>query len=239
LIDGSLAERLDIQDSFLDREEWSLIKVDGGWLERIQEHRPDLVVLQHRREDPEVLDVIRTLRADQTGLSQLRVLCLLDESTYTAQYDNLSGSSIACLVGGVDSETVIAAITQLLNVPTRVNVRVKVVFEMQGRDQRDELFHGRMLDVSTGGFCFESEEQLEEGSTLYCFFSLGRDEPVIFTSGRIVRISKATGDACCYGVEFRDVRIEDRRRIADFVYRHCSDDVPFQLDGSSVAAFSP
>ena len=233
VIDQALRTRLDIRDSFLQREDWTLHDPEPSWLAAVTAQAPDLAVVLHDPPRIDAVALVRALRAEEATGLQVRIVAVLGEAEYARHRDYLASQRVACFVNDVDSETLVAAMIDLLNVPTRVNVRAKVVFEMQGRSDENALFNGRMLDVSTGGFLFESHKPFAEGQTLYCFFSLGREEPVIFASGRIARAMGGDETTMRYGVEFVDIRLDDRRRIADFVYSTSGEQVAYTVDAAA------
>ena len=230
LIDLGLQQRLEIDDSFLARREWVVLPCGrADWIAKIEDHNPALLVLLHDPPTFDALSVLDELRSRDLDDARRRIVCILSEDAYTRDYDRLAEYKVACLVGDADEQTLLRTVTELLEVPGRVNVRAKVVFELQGRDAQDKLFTGRLLNISSGGFLLESEQPFEEGQTIYCFFTLAEDEPMIFSSARIGRLLPSVEGLSQCGVEFVDLRLTDRRRIADFVLR--SEDAEMEVAG--------
>jgi c-di-GMP-binding flagellar brake protein YcgR len=98
-------------------------------------------------------------------------------------------------------------------------VRLKVVFEVKGKTAKNEIFYGKMIDLSTGGFLLEVEKSLSIGDILYCFFSLSKAEPLMFASGELVREAKSEKkNTHLYGLEFVNIRSDERKRIAEFIF---------------------
>jgi hypothetical protein len=177
---------------------------------------PDVLVLSDRGPDPWVhLDELRS----DPELARLRVLLVASEPLTPERREALLGASVSVVNGPLCPEELSNAVAAVMNVPTRVTVRARVAFEVTGRTADNQVVFGRMLDVSTGGLRLESERVFEKGDVLYCFFSLGAGTPVVFATARVVHGREPSPGRHEYGLEFLDIRLEDRRRIAEFVFR--------------------
>lgn len=218
--EGILAD-IDVENTFLQRSECEIVTCKSGpeMIELAEEFRPSLILLDEAMPGVGGLEVARSiLRNPDVGTTRL-LLVLEDETGPGKQLEE--SERLGLVTRPIDTILFLKKVSKLLEIPTRVHVRTKVVFEAKGRTAENELFYGKMMDISTGGFLFQLDRPLKLGDIIYCFFSLARNEQLIFSSGRIVRFAGMPESShFLYGVEFVNLRADDRRRIAEFIFRH-------------------
>ena len=81
---------------------------------------------------------------------------------------------------------------------------------------------GLSKDVSRDGVCINSNEPIENGSTLELEIDLPDDPRPIKTAGRVVWAKPATSteEGIDYGVQFLMMDPIDRFRVLDYAYNH-------------------
>jgi hypothetical protein len=218
LYDRNLAADIDQARGFLERQELTLVPGEPGvkLFELACTVRPELLLVSDRGWEPwSYLDEVRS----DPEFRNLRVLFVASHPLPPERREALAGASITIVDRPSGPAELANAVAAVMNIPTRVTLRTKVVFEVTTRTEADEVVGGRMLDVSTGGFLLESDRSFENGASLYCFFSFGQNCPVIFATARVVHGRLVTPGRWEHGLEFIDIRLDDRRRIAEFVFR--------------------
>jgi hypothetical protein len=218
LFDETLKHDIERARGFLERQEMQLSACAPGpkLFEQAAATRPDVLLASDRGWEPwEGLDELRS----DPELRMLRILFVSSRPLAPERREALVGANISILDGPTRPEDLANAVAAVMNVPTRVTVRTRVVFEVTGRTESDEVVYGRMLDISTGGMLLECSRPFERGDVLHCFFTLGPSTPVIFATARIIHGRSPGKGRYEYGLEFVEIRLDDRRRIAEFVFR--------------------
>jgi CheY-like chemotaxis protein len=219
--EGMLTD-IDVDNTFLQRSECDILTCKSGTeiVELAEEFRPELVLIDEAMPGLDGLEVVRSILCNP-DLNMTRVLLIFEDESGPESRKLEESDRLAFAARPIDALLFLKKLSKLMDIPTRVHVRTKVVFEAKGRTAENELFYGRMLDISTGGFLFQLDRPLKLGDIIYCFFSLARNEQLIFASGRIVRFAGMPESShYLYGVEFVNLRADDRRRIAEFIFRH-------------------
>jgi CheY-like chemotaxis protein len=218
LADENQLRQVDLARGFLERQEWTVVSIDPGpkLVEQARALRPELILLSDLGGNP--YPTLEELSNDPS-LRGVRIVLVVATAPSPERREALAGARVTVVEGQVTPERLAESMARALNLPTRIAFRTRVVFEVKGQTSAREAFYGKMLDISSGGFLLESEHGFEIGALLYCFFSLTPTDPVTFAGARVVHRRALADGMWENGLEFTEIRLDDRRRIAEFVLR--------------------
>ncbi len=121
------------------------------------------------------------------------------------------------LVGEVDPTLWDSRLDELISVPRRRDLRIKVRFDVWSRiDPEASAVEAIGLNVSVRGLLLETEEPLDMGTRLDIAFTLPGQDAELRVVGQVVREAVTDGKPRC-GVELLILRGDARRRIEEFV----------------------
>jgi CheY-like chemotaxis protein len=216
---------INLSNTFLMRSDCELFSARSGReiIDLAKSVQPDLICLEEFMPDMDGKSCLERCALQELPTHPKYLLLIEgepdDQLIHYARKHNL-----AFVTRPIEQVVLLRQISRLLDVPIRLAVRLKVVFEVKGKTARNEVFYGRMVDISTGGFLLEVTRKLDRGDILYCFFNLTRKDPLIFSSVEIVReADPERTDTYLYGAEFVHLRPEDRRQIAQYIFRQGDD----------------
>ncbi len=185
-------------------------------LEIARSEDPRLVVVDGADADA-ALDLIGRLRGgDGTRACSIVVV---SRSPALADADALrhAGANLV-LAGEADPALWDSRLDELLDVPKRLDARIRVRFEVWSRfDAADAPIEAVALNISLRGLLLETDEPLDIGTNLDLRFQLPGEDDELRAVGRVVREAEPAPDGRCRaGIELMILRGDARERLRAF-----------------------
>jgi DNA-binding NarL/FixJ family response regulator len=177
---------------------------------------PRLVVVDGA-DSAATLELIRRLRADDA--TRTCSIAVLSRSPGLADEEGLrtAGANLI-LAGEAEPSLWDSRFEELLDVPRRLEMRIKVRFEVWSRFEPDtEPIEAIALNISLRGLLLETEEPLDIGTNLDLHFTLPGQEDELRAVGKVVREAQPSHEGRHRsGVELMILRGDTRQRLLAF-----------------------
>jgi len=148
------------------------------------------------------------------GLKKVSIIIIYsDRGSDIRRYDACGAN--AYIRKPINPQELFQKVGELLNIPSRLNMRVLIKVEVKGKSKSEFISHSK--NISASGILLETNKVLEKGDLIICNFFLGPDQ--VSTDGKIVRIVKKRHDLYQYGVKFTDIDLLSKAKIEKYVNR--------------------
>jgi CheY-like chemotaxis protein len=159
---------------------------------------------------------VERLRAD--GRTREARIVVLLESALPPDAERLRAAGANAVLGGQpDPFLWDTTLDSLIRVPSRRVIRLPVRFWIWFRLGDDPPVYGRVLNLSTAGMLLESPRPLDLGTRLDAQLELSDGREDFTLLGEVVREAGGEDGAWRYGVAFKSLADEPRRRLDAFV----------------------
>lgn len=125
-----------------------------------------------------------------------------------------SSGADALLAEPVGLEELFNAVSNLLNIPKRENMRVLMRVTVKG-DLENKFFFSTSRNISSSGILIESDNILSKGTRITCSFFIKSTQ--ITAHGEIARIIEKGPDRYQYGIKFINLDHKSKSIIEAFV----------------------
>lgn len=99
-----------------------------------------------------------------------------------------------------------------------LGIRYRVVQPTLPDEERESYINSRTRDISGGGVCMKTGEQLEAGSIVEAFLTLDRTIRFIGMVVRCIAVRDAGRISYETGIEFKTIENKDREKIISYVF---------------------
>jgi CheY-like chemotaxis protein len=217
IIAKNIKERIDGEESFLDREEVRILPAVSNRevLEIHSAEKADLIIA-NLVEDVLSGELLCSNIRDNKELC--RVSLIIIHSGAASDMMRISACRAnAFLEKNVDPAILLSKTRQLMSIPERETYRTPIGLKVLC-DMKNSPFQGYSENISVTGMLVDSEKILSKGEIISCCFVLP-DSIHVKTDAEIVRIDASTTehDTNRYGIRFLDLEDEFRTAIKDYV----------------------
>jgi uncharacterized protein (TIGR02266 family) len=215
---------MSFRETFFARVGWEILNCrDGrGAVQRVQQDRPDLVVLSDGLKDTPGIEVCSRIRSLGGG-KPVPVIVLLDTITgpLIREYERVGCDDY--ILRPVDPGTLMERISKVLKVAYRRGQRLLVIMETICSDTRDLIF-GNILNLSETGVFVETNDPVPPGTTLDLELMLPGTRDLLLIKGNVARQHRLAGKVRYgLGVQFREMNPDSRRAIQGYIEREAVD----------------
>jgi two-component system chemotaxis response regulator CheY len=148
------------------------------------------------------------------GLKKVSIIIICSgRESHIRRYE--AGGANAYIRKPINPQELFQKVGELLNIPSRLNMRVLIKVEVKGKCKSEFISHSK--NISASGILLETDKVLEKGDLILCNFFLGPDQ--VSSEGKIVRIVKKRPDLYQYGVTFIDIDLLSKSKIEKYVNR--------------------
>jgi CheY-like chemotaxis protein len=226
LVTDEAKRLLRTHNTFLQRLDMKLVVGHSGIeiLSRLEREKPDLVLLDYEMEDSSGPDLCKDIR-ELPDFRSIPVLVTIPYAAACLEEECRAAGADGCLVKPVTLEELLFKIRHYLNLQIRRDPRSTVIFEIKGKKDGKNLFFAKTINISEGGIGMETGQFLNLDEKISLNFIIPGTEEIIEGDGRIVwAYEDKFADIFRYGVQFENLRIENRRAIRRFQESILSDE---------------
>jgi len=208
------------KETFFARIGWEILNARDGRtaISRLQQDRPDLVVLSDRLPDMTGIEACRRIRS--LGPDRpVPVIVLLDgvSGAVIREYEKIGCDDY--VLRPADPGALLERISRLLRVAYRRGPRLLVIMETICSDTQNLIF-GNILNLSESGVFVETNDPVEPGTTLDLELILPGSRDLLLIKGKVARQHKLAGKVRYgLGVQFRELDPGSRSAIQSYIER--------------------
>ena len=216
LIVDTLSALIEKRKSILSRSDFKILTAVSGE-EAVRLHREEKVDLILTELDMPVMsgDILCSRMRRDPELKRVSVVIICSHKESDIRRCMACGAN-AYITRPVNPRELFQKVSELLNVPERLSMRLLIKVTVKGKF-RGSSFFATSKNISATGILIETDKAFEKGDLITCSFFLGADQ--IESDGEVVRAARKSQDHFNYGVKFTGMDPASKTRIEQYVDR--------------------